>query len=174
MVGRNAQVQLMTCYRQRKLRISKHKCQFCPLLLCMRAQETAAFPFPNTTLSHSLWPPMAGVRTQFVEVEAVGVGAGHAPQEGVAILGGAKAGAHRLATPHRALQGPNAPQRIWGVGVGCRPKGTLGKHGVQACQGSAADHKRHCRYASTQAPPHPPPPRPRRQAPLPSGRLKVT
>lgn len=42
-------------------------------------------------------------RTKFVEVQAVGVGAGQASQEGVAVLGGAKAGTHGLATPHRAL-----------------------------------------------------------------------
>lgn len=50
--------------------------------------------------------------TDVVQVKAVWVVAGQALEEGVAVLCGTKAGAHRLALPHSAVQRLDAPQRV--------------------------------------------------------------
>lgn len=46
--------------------------------------------------------------------------AGHALEEGVAVLGGAKARLDLPPLPHRAIQRLDAPQRVWRGGRGCR------------------------------------------------------
>ena len=60
--------------------------------------------------------PPAHPPTNLVQVEALGVVAGQAPQEGGAVLGGAEAGLDGAAAPDRAVQRADAAQRVCGAG----------------------------------------------------------
>mmetsp|Transcript_37320 Transcript_37320/g.96846 ORF Transcript_37320/g.96846 Transcript_37320/m.96846 type:complete len:277 (-) Transcript_37320:28-858(-) len=52
------------------------------------------------------------LRGNVVQVKAVGIGAVYTLQEGVAVFGGAKAGAHGVTVPSAAVDVFNAPQRV--------------------------------------------------------------